>query len=96
MTEATFTFRVDEALEAEFTEAAKAEDRTGAQPLRDFMGEFVRRRREGADYDAWLLRKVANARASADFGDVVSAEEVEAEAAAWRADIRRKLAAPAS
>lgn len=96
MTEATFTFRVDEALKAEFTEAAKAEDRTGAQLLRDFMREFVRRRREGADYEAWLLRKVTKARASADAGDVMSAEEVEAEAAAWRAETRRKLAAPAS
>lgn len=34
MREATFTFRVDEALKSEFTTAAKASDRTGAQLLR--------------------------------------------------------------
>ena len=41
MSEATFTFRVDEALKNDFTSAAKARDRTGAQLLRDFMREFV-------------------------------------------------------
>ena len=43
MSEATFTFRVDEALKNDFTSAAKARDRTGAQLLRDFMREFVQR-----------------------------------------------------
>ena len=48
MGEATFTFRVDEALKAEFTQAAKESDRTGAQLLRDFMREYVRKREEDA------------------------------------------------
>ena len=42
MGEATFTFRVDEALKAEFAQAAKADDRTAAQLLRDFMRDYVR------------------------------------------------------
>ncbi len=42
MTEATFTFRVDESLKAEFAAAAKARDRSGAQLLRDFMRDFVK------------------------------------------------------
>jgi hypothetical protein len=37
MSDATFTFRVDEALRSEFAQAAKARDRTGAQLLRGFM-----------------------------------------------------------
>lgn len=37
MSDATFTFRVDEGLKAEFANAAKAHDHTGAQLLRDFM-----------------------------------------------------------
>ena len=36
MSDATFTFRVDESLKDEFSSAAKARDRTGAQLLRDF------------------------------------------------------------
>lgn len=44
MSAATFTFRVDEALKNEFATAAKARDCTGAQLLRDFMCDFVRRK----------------------------------------------------
>ena len=58
MSEATFTFRVDEALKNDFTSAAKARDRTGAQLLRDFMREFVQRQEEAADHDAWFRREV--------------------------------------
>ena len=39
MSEATFTFRVDQTLKNAFSTAAKAHDRTGAQLLRDFMRE---------------------------------------------------------
>ena len=41
MSEATFTFRVDETLKNDFATAAKARDRTAAQLLRDFMRSFV-------------------------------------------------------
>ena len=51
MSEATFTFRVDEALKSEFAQAAKARDRTGAQLLRDFMRDFVRQQEEAAEHD---------------------------------------------
>lgn len=46
MSEATFTFRVDGDLKAEFVSAAKARDRSGAQLLRDFMREYVQQQRE--------------------------------------------------
>ncbi len=91
MSEATFTFRVEESLKAAFSNAAKANDRTGAQLLRDFMREFVQRQQEAADHDAWFRRQVQMGLDAAKAGDLLSAEEVEAEAAAWRAETRRGL-----
>jgi len=96
MSEATFTFRVDEALKAEFAKAAKARDRSGAQLLRDFMRDFVRDQQEAVAHDAWFRRQVQVGLDSAHAGDLVSAEEVEAEAQAWRAQMRRTLADSAS
>lgn len=92
MSEATFTFRVDEGLKDEFSTAAKSRDRTGAQLLRDFMRDFVRQQQESAAHDAWFRREVQIGLDAANAGDVVSAEEVEAEAAVWRAETRRRLA----
>ncbi|MGK9230833.1 hypothetical protein KXS07_05700 [Inquilinus limosus] len=91
MTEATFTFRVDEALKNEFAAAAKARDRSGAQLLRDFMRDFVRQQREVAEHDAWFRRQVQIGLEAATAGDLVADETVEAEAAAWRRETRRKL-----
>lgn len=92
MAEATFTFRVDETLKNEFATACRASDRTAAQLLRDYMRDFVRRRHEAAAHDAWFRGEVKRGIEAADAGEVVSAEDVEAEAAAWRADIRRRIA----
>jgi predicted transcriptional regulator len=88
----TFTFRLDESLRNSFSTAAKARDRTGAQLLRDFMRDFVRQQQDAAEHDAWFRRQVQIGRDSASAGDLVSAEEVEAEATVWRAETRRKLA----
>lgn len=96
MSNATFTFRVDEALKNDFTTAAKARDRTGAQLLRDFMRDFVRQQQAAAEHDAWFRRQVQTGLASANAGDVVPAEEVETDAEAWRAETRRKQAGSAS
>ncbi|GLU34478.1 hypothetical protein WKR88_20505 [Trinickia caryophylli] len=93
MSEATFTFRVDEALKSEFSTAAKAHDRTGAQLLRDFMRDYVKQQQEAAEYDAWLRAKVERSRASANAGNLVPAAEVEAKFAARRAETRRRLEA---
>ena len=93
MSEATFTFRVDEALKSEFSTAAKAHDRTGAQLLRDFMRDYVKQQQEGAEYDAWLRAKVERSRASANAGNLVPAAEVDAKFAARRAETRRRLEA---
>jgi predicted transcriptional regulator len=61
MAEATFTFRVDDDLKEAFGEAAKKQDRTSAQLLRDFMRDYVRRQSEVATYDAWFRTRVQEA-----------------------------------
>jgi len=93
MSEATFTFRVDESLKAEFSSAAKARDRTGAQLLRDFMRDFVKQQQEAAEHDAWFRRQVQVGLDSANAGRLVAAEDVEAEFATRRNETRRKLQA---
>lgn len=90
MTEATFTIRVDEDLKAQFTSAAKAKDRSGAQLVRDFMRDFVRQQQEAAEHDTWFRQQVQIGLDSANAGELVSAEEIEAEAAAWREETRRR------
>ena len=92
MSEATFTFRVDEGLKDQFSTAAKSRDRTGAQLLRDFMRDFVKQQQEASEHDVWFRREVQIGIDAADAGAVVSAEEVEAEAQAWRDETRRKMA----
>jgi len=93
VSDATFTFRVDEALKNEFTTAAKARDRTGAQLLRDFMRDFVQQQQEAAEHDAWFRRQVQTGLDSANAGRLVPATEVEARFAARRAATRRRIAA---
>ncbi|MEQ5768880.1 hypothetical protein NFH98_14920 [Halomonas sp. H33-56] len=91
MSDATFTFRVDEGLKAEFASAAKAHDRAGAQLLRDFMRNYVAQQQEAQDYDAWLVAKVEQSRASAEAGNLIPAADVEARFAARRASTRARL-----
>jgi len=92
MTEATFTFRVDEDLKAEFSTAAKARDRSGAQLLRDFMREFVQQQKDVAAHDDWFRRQVQVGLDSANAGRLIPAAEVEAKfAAKRRAATRRRL-----
>ena len=93
MTEATFTFRVEENLKESFTTAAKARDRTGAQLLRDFMRDFVKKQQEAADHDLWFRRQVQAGLDSANAGNLVAAEDVEAEFANRREQTRQKLKA---
>jgi predicted transcriptional regulator len=95
MSEATFTFRVDEALKSEFSNAAKSRDRTAAQLLRDFMRDFVRQQQEVAEHDAWFRRQVQMGLDSANAGKLTASAEVEAKFAAKRAATRRRLEASA-
>jgi len=93
MSDATFTFRVNEVLKAEFATAAKTKDRNAAQLLRDFMRDFVRQEKEAADHDAWFRRQVQIGLDSANAGNLIPGEEVEAKFAAKRAATRRWLEA---
>ena len=93
MSDATFTFRVDDALKTAFSTAAKARDRSGAQLLRDFMREFVQQQQDAAAHDAWFRREVQSGLDSANAGDLLPADEVEARFAAKRAATRRRLEA---
>ena len=95
MSEATFTFRVDEALKSEFSNAAKSRDRSAAQLLRDFMRDFVRQQQEVAEHDAWFRRQVQMGLDSANAGKLIASAEVEAKFAAKRAATRRRLEASA-
>jgi predicted transcriptional regulator len=94
MSDATFTFRVDDSLKHAFATAAKASDRTAAQLLRDFMREFVQQQREAADHDTWFRRQVQAGLASAEAGHLVPAADVEARFAARRAATRRRIESP--
>jgi len=91
MAEATFTFRVDEELKAAFTTAAKASDRNAAQLLRDYMRERVKQYKQEADYGTWFRQQVREGIADADAGNLMPADEAEAEFAAMRAEAHRKL-----
>jgi predicted transcriptional regulator len=93
MNEATFTFRVDEKLKDEFSNAAKDKDRTAAQLLRDFMRDFVRQQKEAADYDTWFRGQVQAGPGSANAGRLIPSDEVEAEFSKRRSATHRKLAA---
>jgi predicted transcriptional regulator len=90
MSEATFTFRVEEDLKTNFSNAAKAKDRTAAQLLRDFMRDFVQRQQE-AEHDAWFRSQVQKGLDAANAGQLVPNDQVEAEFAARRTKTRLKL-----
>jgi predicted transcriptional regulator len=90
-TDATFTFRVDEELKSQFSSAAKANDRTGAQLLRAFMRDFVKHQQTLSEHDAWFRQQVQLGLDSANAGRLVPNEQVEAEFAVRRAETARKL-----
>jgi predicted transcriptional regulator len=91
MTEATFTFRVEEELKQSFATAAKARDRTGAQLLRDFMRDFVQTQQDDSDHAEWFRRQVQAGLDSANAGNLVAAEDVEAEFAKRREQTLQRL-----
>ena len=91
MTEATFTFRVDEQLKSAFATAAKSKDRTGAQLLRDFMREYVQRQQQMEEHDIWFRQQVQRGVDAANAGQLISGDDVEAQFAQRRAATQRRL-----
>lgn len=91
MSQATFTFRVDDELKRSFASVAKSLDRTGAQLLRDYMRDIVRRQREAGEHNAWFREQVQIGLDSANAGKLISDEDVEARFITRRSETRRRL-----
>ena len=58
------------------------------------MRDFVRTQEETAAHEAWFRRLVQAGLKAANVGDTVAAEDVEADAKAWRIETRRKRTRP--
>ena len=91
MSQSKFTFRVEEGLKENFISIAKSMDRTGAQLLRDYMRDLVRRQQEAEEQDTWFREQVRIGLESANAGNLVPHEQVEEKFAARKAETRRKL-----
>jgi len=91
MTEATITIRIDPELKTAFSRAAEASNRTDADLLREFMLDYIESQRTDAEYEEWFRRQVQIGIDAADAGELIPAEEIEAEFAALRATSARTL-----
>lgn len=88
--ESVFTMKLETELRDAFMAEAAAAHRPASQILRDMMRDFVKMQREARDYEVFLGRKVAAARASARAGLERSDEAVEADFAVRRAELLRR------
>jgi len=84
MQEANFTLRVDNELKTAFTEAARRQDRTAAQLVRDYMRSVIQETREQDEYEAWFRARIEAGRQDIREGRVFTHEEVKAEQAERR------------
>ena len=84
MAEATITIQVDPELKTAFARAAQERNRTDGDLLREFMQDYIELQRTDAEYEQWFRRQVQIGIDAADAGEVIPAEEVEAEFAALR------------
>lgn len=69
MNNASITFSVDEDLKARFAEAAKADERSDAEILRDLLRDYVRHRQEETEHDIWFRATVEESLRQADDPD---------------------------
>jgi predicted transcriptional regulator len=88
--EAVFTLKLEPQLRAEFTAAAAGEDRPASQVVRELMRDYINRRQQTRQYDDYLRGKVEIARQQRAAGLSFPNEEVEEEASARRAQLRRR------
>nr|WP_296716225.1 antitoxin of toxin-antitoxin stability system [Tistrella sp.] len=86
-----FTMKLEPELRDRFMAETAADDRPAAQVMRELMRDYIDRRQKARDYDDFLRRKVEIGRRQWDAGLHVSNEEAEAEAAARRAELLRRL-----
>lgn len=57
--EAMFTLKLEKELRDSFMAEAAATDRPASQIVREFMRDFVQRRRQEREHDAWFQAEVA-------------------------------------
>lgn len=88
--EAVFTMKLEPELRAAFMAEAQATHRPASQVLRELMRDFVQQQRQAREYDQFLQSKVSIAREQIGTGAFASADEVEARAAARRAQLLAK------
>jgi len=89
--EAVFTVKLEAELRDAFMAEAAAKHVPASQLVREFMRDFVKRQQKARAYDEFYRRKVEAGLAQAEAGIGYSNEEVQARAAAWRADIERQI-----
>ena len=90
-TKAVFTMKLEPELRDEFMAATTEDDRPASQVVRELMRDYIKQRRQAREYDDYLRRKVEAARRQRDSGLHFSNEEVEAEAAARRVELLRRI-----
>jgi predicted transcriptional regulator len=91
MAGSTVIIRVEDELKDAFVRAAKADDRSTSQLVRDFMRDYVRRRAEQSDYADWLSQKVEAGRKAIRQGRVKPDKAVEPHFARRRGTSLRKV-----
>lgn len=76
--DAVFTMKLDAELRDKFMAEAEAMDRPASQVMREMMREFVHKREEERQYDAWFRKEVEAGIAEANEPNAVtySTEEV--------------------
>lgn len=90
--EAVFTVKLEAELRDAFMAEAAAKHVPASQLVREFMRDFVKRQQKAREYDEYYRRAVAVGLAQAENGIGISQEEVEREAAEWRAEVERQIA----
>jgi len=96
MSKAVFTMKLEPELRESFMAEAAADDRPASQIVRELMRGYIERRHKARAYREFMQRKAEIARADVRAGRVRTNEEVEAEAAVWRAETLRKTARAAA
>ena len=91
MQESNFTVRVDNELKIAFTEAARRQDRTAAQLVRDYMRAVVQEIREQDEYETWFRARVEAGRKDICEGRIVSHADIKVR----QAERRNRLLAQA-
>lgn len=89
MAKVIFTMKLEPALRDSFMAEAAAVDRPASQVVRELMRDYIERRRQEREYDAFLQAKVERARQDVRAGRGRPNDEVEAEFAAKRVELLR-------